>query len=138
VEIRPATADHIIRWAQWRIPSTLALLAELSDIPEKTLRQLTSSDFDRVMLAMINVLPPLIKADWEQGQRPMATPEEELPEAERGVPPPDPLDPRFPAAEGPVRRLQSQPLPPTTTSPPEAETPPEMNMVPPSVIQPVH
>jgi len=38
IEIRPTTADQMIRWGQQRIPSTLALLSELCDVPEKVLQ----------------------------------------------------------------------------------------------------
>jgi hypothetical protein len=135
IDIRPATADHVIRWAEQRIPSTFALLSELCNVPEKTLRQLITVDFDRVMMAFLAVMPPLIKADWDAGARPLATPEEQLPEVERYVPPPDQLDPRFPAVAGPVRRLQPKPPEP----PPPDDVLPEggMNMAMPDAIQPV-
>ncbi len=112
IEIRPTTADHMIRWAEGRIPSTLALLSELCDVPERALRQLPSADFDRVMLALHNVLPNVIKNDWAEGGRPLATPEESLPAQEVMVPGTDQLDPRFPAAEGPVVRMGNAPLKP--------------------------
>ena len=99
VEIRRPTADVVIRWGKWQIESTLALMAELTGLPEKVIRQLPNDDFDRVLFALTNVVGPIIKADLETGARPLALEEEQLPEAERGVPPPDPLDPRFPAVE---------------------------------------
>ena len=111
VEIRPCTADHVIRWGQWQIPSQLALLAELCDIPEKVLRQLPNYDFERVMLAFANLIPVLIRKDFDEGTRPLASPEEDLPVVERGVPPPDQVDPRFPAHDGPIVRMQPKPMP---------------------------
>src|SRR4029077_17426134 len=111
IEIRPPTADHMIRWAQQKIPSSLALLSELCDVPEKLLRKLPSTDFDRVIMAFVHLMPTIIKQDWEAGNRPLATPEEELPPQEQYVPPPDQLDPRFPAVDGPVQRLKRSPPP---------------------------
>jgi hypothetical protein len=112
IEIRPSTADHMIRWVQEKIPSTLALLSELCDVPERALRQLPSHDFDRVMLAFHNILPAAIRQDWTDGTRPLATPEEDIPVQQAMVPGTDQLDPRFPAAEGPVVRMGNAPLKP--------------------------
>jgi hypothetical protein len=143
IEIRPTTADQIIRWAQGQIPSTLALLSELCGVPERTLRQLPNQDFERVMLAMTYLMPAIVKADWEKGDRPLATPNEELVQQEDYVPPPDPVDPRFPLVDGPVRRMP--PNPPANAKGPVASSVPEpegdaalMNMAAPPVITPVH
>jgi hypothetical protein len=139
IEIRPCTADHMIRWAQEKIPSTLALLSELSDVPERLLRQLPSHDFDRVMLALAHLLPNIIKKDWEEGNRPIATPDEELPAHEAYVPAPDQVDPRYPSAQGPVVRM-----PPGPIMAPPKPTPEEMgdgsglNMAIPPTVNPVH
>ena len=136
IEIRRPTADAVIRWGKWEIPSTLALLAELCGLPEKVIRQLPNDDFDRVMFALINTVGPIIKGDIEAGNRPLASEEEQLPEAERGVPLPDPIDPRFPAVDGPVRRISKAPQQP---SQPELEGgAAEMNMAAPATIAPVH
>lgn len=135
IEIRPTTADHMIRWGQQRIPSTLALLAELTDVPERVLRQLPSHDFDRVMRALIvGIMPEVMKVDVEQGTRPLATPESEIPEQEAYVPPPDQIDPRFPAVDGPVVRMPPGPI--IQPKPPEEPAP--MNMMPPLAARPVH
>jgi len=137
IEIRPTTADQMIRWGQQRIPSTLALLSELCDVPEKVLRQLPSADFDRVMMALINIMPGVMKADFEQGARPLATPEEDLPQQEAHVPAPDQIDPRYPAADGPVVRMPPGPIlqPPNKTADDEAA---QMNVRPPMAARPVH
>lgn len=130
VEIRPTTADHMIRWMEGRIPSTLALLAELSDVPEPVLRQLLTADFDRVLMALHSVLPPIIKKDWEEGSRPLSTPEAEL-DTQQYVPAPDQIDPRFPAADGPVVRMGTGPLRP----PQPDDDVPDMNLTAPSAVQ---
>ena len=135
LEIRPTTADQMIRWGQGKIPSTLALLSELCDVPEKVLRQLPSGDFDRVMMALINIMPAVMKADFEQGHRPLATPEEDLPAQEQLVPAPDQIDPRFPAVDGPVVRM---PPGPVIQQPSKADDAAPMNMMPPNAARPVH
>jgi hypothetical protein len=45
IEIRPPTADMMIRWNAYEITSSLALLSRLCDLPEKVLRQLGADDF---------------------------------------------------------------------------------------------
>jgi Phage tail assembly chaperone proteins, E, or 41 or 14 len=117
IEIRPPTADHVIRWGSYEIESMLALLSRLCDLPENLLRQLPTADFDRVMFAFMNVVGPSIKADIEGGKRSLATADAELPESER-VPVPDQKDPRFPAIDGPVVRLaEKKPAPPPEDQP---------------------
>ena len=114
VEIRSPTADLVIRWTAFEIPSMLAMLSRLCDLPEKLLRQLPQSDFDRVMFAFMQVVGPHIKAECESGSRMLATPEEELPESE-AMPVPDQVDPRFPATaarwSGLPRRNRHHPRP---------------------------
>ena len=132
ITIRPATADHMIRWGLQQVPSTMALLAELCDIPEKILRQLPIQDFNRVMLALNHVVPDNVKTDWNEGNRPLATAEEELPLQEQGIPPPDPEDPRFPKVDGPVVRMK--PGPPTS---PEPVDDGGMNLAPPTAMHAV-
>lgn len=112
IEIRQLDFDLSIKWSRAEIPSFLALLAILSNIPEKVLRTLVYPDVDRVLLAFFNVLPPAIQGDFTKGVMPIATPLEELPEAERG-PLPDPIDPRFPRADGPVKRFPAPDMPDT-------------------------
>jgi len=125
VEIRPPTADHLIRWGQGRIASTLALLSELCDMPERLLRQLPAGDFDRVIMALVNVVPSVIKSDLQEGIRPLATPDEVLPESEH-LPVNDQIDPRFPAHDGPIHRLHDAPRP--TPPPPAPDDGGDMNL----------
>lgn len=139
IDIQPPIAAHTVRWAHARIPSFLALLSELCGIPEKLLLQLPNSDFDRVMFAFIFMMPPVIKAGWESGERPLATPEDDLPADERYVPPPDQLDPRFPAVDGPVVRMKPTPPASAPVIDPDMENGAAMmDMAPPSAIAPVH
>jgi hypothetical protein len=123
IEIRPPTADHVIRWGAYQIPSTLALLSELCDVSEKQLRQLPAQDFERVYFALRNVVPTDMKIEMEDGKRLLATPDEDLPE-EVNAPPLDQRDPRFPDAGGPVVRL-------TERKTPSEDQP--MNLAPPAV-----
>jgi hypothetical protein len=137
IEIRPSTADHMIRWVNFQIPSVLALLSELTDVPERILRQLPSQDFDRVMLAFHNLLPAAIKQDWVEGTRPLATPPDELPPQEL-IPPPDQLDPRYPSAGGPVVRMGPGPAIKPPSPPEEQGDGSGMNMAMPQTAVPVH
>jgi hypothetical protein len=132
IEIRRPTGDHVIRWGEGAIVSLLALLSELSDVPEKLLRQLPSNEFDRVIFALLQTIPAAMKADLEKGERPLATPEYELPPSER-VPAPDQIDPRFPAVDGPVQRIRQEP--PAVVPAADGSG---MNLTAPSVSQPVH
>jgi hypothetical protein len=125
IEIRPPTADHVIRWGAYQISSTLALLGELCDLTERQLRQLPAQDFERVYFALRNVVPNNMRIEIEEGKRLLATPDEDLP-AEVNVPSLDQLDPRFPATVGPVVRLTERKPPP-----PEEDQP--MNLDPPAI-----
>jgi hypothetical protein len=109
IEVRMSTANDTIRWLDGHIPSALALLSRLCDLPEPLLRQLVDRDFDRVMMALFNCVSSSVRTDLERGQKPMATPEEDLPEDQQGVPVNDQVDPRFPAVDGPVRRFKPTP-----------------------------
>ena len=128
IEIRPPTADIVIRWGNYEIDSMLALLSRLCGLPEKLLRQLPTADFDRVMFAFMNTVGSSIKADIEGGKRLLATPDEQLTEPEQIIPPPDQVDPRFPDPGGPVVRL-------TEKKPPDIAPP--MNLAPPPVSEAV-
>jgi hypothetical protein len=109
IEIRPPDMQHIVRWGRGQIPSSMALLAELSGVPEMALRSITYPDADRVLLALFNVVPQQMKNDFTSGKAPLATPEELMPEDEPGTRAVDQDDPRFPMADGLVRPLRSQP-----------------------------
>lgn len=121
IDMRPAELGHVIRWGDGSIPSTLAMLSELSGVDERLLRTLSYPDVDRVLLAYSQVVPAAVRKDFEEGSRPFSTPDDQLPApvyGEQPVVPADPIDPRFPRVEGPVERyvkppgLQPSPLRP--------------------------
>jgi hypothetical protein len=98
IEIRPPTIDTVVRWGEGGFPSSMALLADLSGVPERVLRQISYPDADRVMMALYNIVPQQLKTDFTSGNgRPLATPADELPPEEPGARPVDQTDPRFPA-----------------------------------------
>lgn len=120
IVVRAPTFEHTIRWGRKEIPSALALLAELSQLPERLLRQITYPDVDRITFALFN------QAGWAQkdvmeGLRPFASSNEQLPAVttpEQAVV--DQIDPRFPHVDGPVRRF---PTPPPQIVPSQGEQP---------------
>jgi hypothetical protein len=101
VAIRSPGLEHVIRWGQGEIPSTLALLAELCDLPERLLRTITYPDVDRVMLAFTAMMPEVIQRDFRDSKRPLASDVDELPNGQVD----DQHDPRFPHVDGPVQRF---------------------------------
>ncbi len=126
IEIRPLTGELIIRWTNFEIPSILALLSRMCDLPERLLRQLPQQDFDRVMTALMVAVGPNVKAECESGKRLLATPDDELPAPEQVVPPLDQRDPRFPDPGGPVVRLGEK-KPPQSVDPPMNLNPPQVS-----------
>lgn len=106
---KPISLDHTIRWTRHQFPSVLALISELTGVKEYELKKLTGVDSERIFIAFSFMAPPHIKTDFEQGTRPLATPEEEMTDAQRyeevdsQV---DELDPRFPKVDGPVKRFK--------------------------------
>src|SRR5262245_6902093 len=67
VDIAPARFDHRLRYDEGLIPSTLALLCELTGLAEGALRQISITDMERVAGAFMLVLPPHIAADVRKG-----------------------------------------------------------------------
>lgn len=111
LKIRPLTMGQLVRWNNQEIPSVMALMAELTDLPELLLRQITFPDVDRVMLVFASMMPPVIQQAMSNNSRPIATPDDQLPPgttAETRVN--DQLDPRFPHVDGPVRRFPAPPV----------------------------
>jgi hypothetical protein len=122
IEIKPPTIGTMTRWQRGYISSTMALLADLSGIPENVLNGISYPDADRVLLALYNIVPQPIKTAFTEGQRPLSTPEEEMPAPEPGTRPLAEDDPRFPQHDGPVEPLgppQPPPLPPQPIPPQE-------------------
>jgi hypothetical protein len=101
--------EHTIRWNRVEIPSGFALLAELSGLPERLLRQVVSPDIERITVALFSQAK-FAQADVFEGRRPLATPDELLPEQETETRLVDQIDPRFPHVEGPVKRFQTPPV----------------------------
>jgi hypothetical protein len=111
LDIQPVSLDHTIRWARKEIPSVLALLTELTGVKESELKKLTGQDSDRVFVAFSFIVPQQIKRDFDEGTRPLATPFEDMNDAQRyeeldsQV---DEQDARFPKVEGEVQRFKPQ------------------------------
>lgn len=111
LEIQPVSLDHTIRWARGEIPSVLALLAELTGLKESTLKKLGGTDSDRMFVAFSFVVPQTIKKDFDQGNRPLATPRELMTDDQKYeelASQTDPVDPRFPKVDGPVKRFKPE------------------------------
>jgi hypothetical protein len=109
LDIQPVSLDHTVRWARNEIPSVLALLSELTGVKEGLLKQLTGQDSDRMFVAFSFIVPQQIKRDFEEGNRPLATPvemmnaEQRYDDIDSQV---DEIDPRFPKVHGEVQRLK--------------------------------
>jgi hypothetical protein len=117
IEIKPPTIAVMTRWQRGDIPSSMALLAELSGVPEMALTNISYPDADRVLLALYSVVPKPMQADFTAGARPLATPEELMPEPEAGTRPLAQDDPRFPQHDGPVVPLGPVPAAPPAPPP---------------------
>jgi hypothetical protein len=116
IEIRSPTIGILTRWQRGDIPSSMALLAELSDIPESILNTITYPDADRVLLAMFNAVPKPIQADFSSGVRPLSTPPDEAPVPVPGSRPLAVDDTRFPLHDGTLSK--PEPVEPAPTTPP--------------------
>lgn len=117
ITIHPPGFEHVIRWGQNDIPSVLALLAELTHLPERLLRTITYPDVDRVMLAFTSMMPLSIQTDFQKGSKPFASSIDDL---EDEAPVSDQIEPRFPHVDGPVRRMPPEVMPKDT---PKTATP---------------
>ena len=113
IVIQPPRYEHTIRWNRGDIPSGLALLSELCGLPERVLRQAVGSDMERLTMGFA-IQGRFAHTDVAEGRRPLATPEELLPELEPQARMVDQVDPRFPHVEGPIKRF---PAPPVTNIP---------------------
>lgn len=72
ITLKPIVFDHVLRWQQGAFPSSLALLGALSGENESTLRMLRYPDVDRVLGAMMDMLPDGIRNDITSGVVPQA------------------------------------------------------------------
>jgi hypothetical protein len=118
IVIQAPRYEHSIRWNRGEIPSGFALLAELTNLPERLLRQVTNPDIDRITFALF-AQAKFAQTDVFEGKIPLATPDEQLPE-DMETPIVDQVDPRFPHVEGPIKRF---PAPPVTQVPGAAPQP---------------
>jgi hypothetical protein len=111
IEIRSPDLSQVARWGRGEVPSSMAMLAELSDVPEVALLSLTYPDVDRILLAYFQTIPKSMQDDFSSGRISLVTPPELLPEDQGRAD--DPIDARFPKSDGPVTRF----VQPTTASP---------------------
>ena len=119
IEIRSPDLGQVARWGRREVPSSMAMLQELSDVPEAALLSLKYPDVDRVLMAYFNVIPKPMQDDFSNNRVPLVTPPELLPEEDRIAN--DPVDPRFPKADGPVARQPVESTPPPQFSEPEED-----------------
>jgi hypothetical protein len=132
INIRPPDMEQVIRFGQGRYPSTMSLLAELTGVPEMVLRTLVGRDGDRVLRAYYEVVPDDLKKIFTDAKMPLATPDELMPIDQNRLN--DPIDPRFPRADGPVRRMGDFKINPP---PPEPAEPTDGPGLDPGLTQPV-
>lgn len=85
IHLKAIMFDHTLRWQQGAFASSLALLAALSGENETTLRMIRYPDVDRVLGAMMEMLPEVIRTDITNGVIPKAA--EPAPMANGPVPP---------------------------------------------------
>ena len=71
ITLRPVLFDHVLRWQAGEFRSAVHLLAVLTGQQEATLRMLRYPDPDRVIAAMIEMLPTAIRTDVVEGKIPM-------------------------------------------------------------------
>lgn len=67
IALKPICFDHMLRWQQGAFQSSLALLVALSGENEATLRMVRYPDADRVLAAMMEMLPDAIRTDITNG-----------------------------------------------------------------------
>jgi hypothetical protein len=140
IEIKAPSIRTLTRWQRGEITSSMALLAELSGIPETALESITYPDADRVLLALFNVVPQPIRQDFSNGTRPLTTPVEEMGEPVPGTRPVAPDDPRFPKHDGPIIEspiAAAAPSPAPISSPDDEENVKPLNFDAPPVMRKV-
>lgn len=97
IHLKPIMFDHMLRWQQGAFASSLVLLVAISGETESTLRMLRYPDVDRVLDAMMSMLPDAIRQDIVNGVIPKGpAPPAEIPETMNGPAAPEPtLDQPF-------------------------------------------
>lgn len=132
IVIQAPRYEHNIRWNRGDIPSGFALLSELCNLPERVLRQAVGPDIEHITLAF-GAQARFAHTDVFEGRRPLATPDEQLPEEQPETKLGDQIDPRFPHFEGPIKRF---PTPPVTQVPGTQAPNPQAPNAPPSAPPP--
>lgn len=67
VTLKAVCFDHLLRWQRGQFQSSLALLVALSGESEAVIRMLRYPDTDRVLDAMMGMLPEAIRTDITNG-----------------------------------------------------------------------
>lgn len=120
LKLRPFTLHDTARATRGEFRSTLALLAEISNIPEPVLNGMTYPDVDRVMIAFMSLLPQGVKDNISTGKLPFFSPPEELTAEEtyEHADQVDDVNPLFPKVGGPIKRFKSEDIRPPGQEPP--------------------
>ncbi len=105
--IKPPRFDQALRWAEGEYVSQLALLAELTGVPEPNLRLLVYPDPDRVMLAFHLSVPDTIRGSFKDGNVPVSV--SPIYGEEGAEPVPDQDNPLFPHTPGVVKKFEGPP-----------------------------
>jgi hypothetical protein len=72
LDVDACRLDHLVRWQEGQIASSMALLAELTRMPEMQLMMLTFPDADRVLAAFLEIVPTPIRDDISNGKVPLS------------------------------------------------------------------
>ena len=91
VLLRPVLFDHVLRWQAGEFRNAVHLLSALTGQQESTLRMLRYPDADRVIAAMIEMLPAEIRRDLIEGKIPIKFAEPS--QGEEGEAAPQPAEP---------------------------------------------
>ena len=98
VLLRPVLFDHVLRWQAGEFRNAVHLLSALTGQQESTLRMLRYPDADRVIAAMIEMLPAEIRRDLIEGKIPIKFAEPS--QGEEGEAAPQPAEPEAPVDDG--------------------------------------
>lgn len=100
ITLKAVCFDHLLRWQRGQFQSSLALLVALSGESEAVIRMLRYPDADRVLEAMMGMLPDSMKNDIAGGVIPKAVGLSDI--QGNGVePPPHYREPPMPDAPAP-------------------------------------
>lgn len=74
IRFRAVQLDHMLRWDEGGITSAIALMAELAELDEMSIRLITYPDAELVMNEFLAHVPALIREDILQRRVPQSTP----------------------------------------------------------------